>query len=126
MSTNVSGKSGKVLVGASQVASITEWSLDKEAHISTYYSSDGGGFQQAVVGALKASGTISFELDVSAAMGIVEGTSATLKLYVDATHFWSVPAVLKNFKVSTKLIGDVVGGSADWESNGTYVEPTWG
>jgi len=128
MSTRpVSGKSGQVLIGSASIGEVTKWSATFEAVSSRYASSATGGYKASIPGVKAGSGSIDFKLDTLAASPVLEGASVTLLLYVDSTHFYTVPAVIKNFKVEVNIdSGEVVGGSADFDTNGAWTEPTWG
>ena len=123
----VSGKSGKVLIGSNSIGEVTKWSATFEASSSRYASSATGGYKASLSGVKSGSGSIDFKLDTLAASAVLEGASATLLLYVDATHFYTVPATIKNFKVEVNIdSGEVVGAAADFDTNGAWTEPTWG
>lgn len=120
-----SGKDGKILIGATPVANITEWTFDKEVHTDRYNSSETAGFKGTVAGVKSGSGTISFKWNSAAAMTITEGTSATLLLHLNATELFTVPSIIKNFRVRCDINdGSITGGTADFESNGAWTEPT--
>jgi hypothetical protein len=120
-----SGKDGKVLIGVTAVANITGWEFDKEAHTSRYASSETAGYKATVPGVKMGAGTIEFKWNSAAAMTITEGTSATLLLHLNATELFTVPAIIKNFRVKVDVDnGDVTGGSATFETNGAWTEPT--
>ncbi len=120
-----SGKDGKVLIGATPIADITRWEFNKEALTSRYASSSTGGFKKTVPGVKAGSGTIEFKWDGAAASPIVEGASATLKLYTNSSEFFSVPAVIRSFRLKVDIdTGEVNAGVAAFESDGAWTEPT--
>jgi hypothetical protein len=120
-----SGKDGKVLVGATPVADITSWEFTKEAQTSRYGSSSTAGFKRTIPGVKLGSGTIEFKWDTSAASPVVEGAAVTLKLYTNASEFFSVPAVIKSFRVKVDVdSGEPTAGTAAFETDGAWTEPT--
>jgi hypothetical protein len=124
--TPFSGKSGKVLISAASVASVTQWSFSKEAETDRFASSESSGYKLTYSGSGSATGSIEFKVDRTGAFPALEGTSATLLLYVNGSVFYSVPAIMKNFKITTDIdTGKVVAGTCDFESNGAWAEPTW-
>ncbi len=126
MSQPISGKNGSVKIGDA-VAEITRWSFAKQAVSSRYASNSSGGFKRTLAGAKSGSGQIEFKFDVDAASPLVEGASVTLLLYLDATRFYSVPAVLTQVQIDVNIDkGDVVSGAARFETDGAWTEPTLG
>ena len=96
----ISGKSGKVLIGATTLAHITNWSLATVSRNPAYASSATGGYKKRVAGVKEASGTIAFKLDLADPLtdDFTEGAEVTLLLYLDAAKFYSVPAVIVDRK----------------------------
>lgn len=139
-STNISGKNGKVLWGAAQIASVTDWSLDVEVDIDQFATSDSAGWKLAVDGVQSASGSVTWKRDNSAlaafsgsgagnvfpSQGGSSTATVTLNLYEDSTHFWAVPSKLKNQKIKVDPnTGNAVGGSFDFVSTGQVSPPTY-
>lgn len=121
----ISGKNGQVLIGSSAVAEVTKWIFNKETVSSRHASSSTGGFKRSLSGVRSGSGTIQFKFDLSAGSPIVEGSAVTLLLYLDSSHFYSVPALIKTFKVEVNIdTGDVIGGVADFDTDGAWTEPS--
>jgi hypothetical protein len=57
---------------------------------------------------------------------LVEGAAVTLLLYLDATHFYSVPAIITRVEVEVNIdSGDVIGGTANFDTDGAWDEPTF-
>jgi hypothetical protein len=120
-----SGKDGKILIGATPIADITGWEFDKECHTTRYGSSATGGFRKTVAGVKQGQGTIEFKWDSAAASPILEGTSATLLLHLNATEKFTIPAIIKNFRVRVDInTGEVTAGAAAFETDGAWTEPT--
>ena len=120
-----SGKDGKVLIGGTPVADITRWEFHKTAGVRKYASSSTAGFRKAVAGVKDGQGTIEFKWDAGAASPLVEGSGVTLLLYTNASEFFSVPAVIDNFRLSVDIdSGDISSVTATFETNGAWTEPT--
>ncbi len=125
MSQPASGKNGLVKVGSTAVAEVTQWTFTKEAASSRYASSSTGGFKRSLPGVRSGNGQIEFKFDMAAASLLVEGASVTLLLYLDATHYYTVPAIITQFKVDVNIdTGEVIGGSANFDTDGAWTEPT--
>jgi hypothetical protein len=126
MSQPISGKSGFVKVGDATVAEVTKWSFIKQAASSRYASSSSGGFKRSIAGVKSGSGQIEFKFDMAADSPLVEGAAVTLLLYLDATHFYSVPAIVTRVEVEVNIdSGDVIGGTANFDTDGAWDEPTF-
>ena len=79
----------------------------------------------AIQAARSGNGQIEFKFDMAAASLLVEGASVTLLLYLDATHYYTVPAIITQFKVDVNIdTGEVIGGSANFDTDGAWTEPT--
>ena len=140
MSVNISGKNGKVVYGSTQIASITDFDMDVEVETDRFATSDSAGWKLTVDGVQSASGTANWKRD-NAALAAFSGSGSgnvfpsqggtstatvTLNLYEDSTHFWAVPAKLKNLKVKVDMnTGAAVGGSFGFESTGAITPPTF-
>ena len=60
----------------------------------------------------------------AAGVQLTEGTSATLKLYLNATIYFTVPAIIDDVSYEVDINdGDVVGGSANFSCNGARTNP---
>lgn len=120
-----SGKDGKILIGATPIADIVGWTFDKTANVDQFGSSSGAGFAKAVAGTKRGSGTITKKWDASAVSAIVEGTSATLLLYLNATEFYTVPAIIGQFSIGVDIdTGNATSATANFVTNGAWTEPT--
>jgi hypothetical protein len=127
MSQPISGKNGFVKVGDDTVAEVTKWSFVKQAASSRYASSSTGGFKRSVAGVKSGSGQIEFKFDMAADSPLVEGAAVTLLLYLDASHFYSVPAIVTRIEVEVDIdSGDVIGGAAHFDTDGAWEEPVLG
>ena len=128
MST-ISGKDGKVRIGAQDVAEITGWSLSTTSQNSAYASSSTGGYKRRVAGVKDATGNLRFKLDPANPLTTAfdEGDSVTLLLYIDATLFYSVPALIDSVRLEVDIdSGDVVGGTAEFSASGAWTKPAYG
>ncbi|MGE3406806.1 MAG: hypothetical protein AB7I37_08335 [Pirellulales bacterium] len=123
-----SGKDGKVLIGGTSLADITHWSLRTLSHNSAYASSSTGGHKKRVPGIKDASGTIAFKLNTSDPItdDFDEGSSVTLLLHLDATRYYSVPAVIDAIRLEVDIdSGQVVGGVAEFSGNGAWTKASY-
>lgn len=111
MSNALSGHQGSVMIGANSVADIDQWDVDLEidTHDVTNFESDGN--KEYISGCKGWSGSFSGNWAVAddtngqAALqsALLAGTSVSLKLYVDATHYYSGSALLSNMSVGTPV-----------------------
>ena len=125
----ISGKDGHVKIGAADVAEITAWSLNTTSNNPAYASSSTGGYKRRVSGVKDATGSIAFKLDPADPVtdDFDEGDHVTLLLYVDATRFYSVPAVIDAINLEVDIdSGDIIGGRAEFSANGAWTKPDYG
>lgn len=124
-----SGKDGKVLIDSTALAAITHWSLRTVSHNPAHASSATGGVKTRSPGVKDSSGTIRFKLDFSDPITsqFVEGSLVTLKLYLDATRFYTVPAIIDALEFADIDIDDgrTIGGVATFSGTGPVVLPTY-
>jgi hypothetical protein len=123
-----SGKDGKVLIGGSPLADIIGWTLRTASDNPTYASSSTGGYRKRVPGVKDAAGTVRFKLNPADPItdDLDAGVAVTLLLYLDATRFYTVPAVIDALRLEVDIdTGDVVGGVADFSGNGAWTKPTY-
>ncbi len=127
-----SGKDGLIKIGANTLGFITRWSFTKSAVTTRFGSSNVPGYKATVAGVKEGSGSIDYKLDVAGTVStapqtaLLEGTAVTLLLYTNATEFFTVPAVIKSNAVMCDIDdGTATGGSATFETNGAWTEPTW-
>lgn len=109
--TALAGKSGSVKIGANTVAEIDEWDytpsadiLEKTPFLATSKSH--------LVGLLDGTASIKGRHDQTDTNGQValrtaylNGTQVTLLLYVSATHFYTVPVLIKDMQIKTSVKG---------------------
>jgi len=125
----ISGKDGDVKIASTQIAEITKWSWNPKANVPKYASNKTAGYKAAVAGVKDGSGSMEGKWDpaIPATAVIAPGTSVTLKLYINATQFWSVPSITEGFKHDVDLdTGEIVGWSCDFQSNGAWTDPVAG
>ena len=124
-----SGKDGKVMIGSTTLASITHWKLRTFAQNPAHASSATGGVKTRNPGVKDASGEISFLLDFTDPITdqLEEGALVTLKLYLDATKFYSVPAIIDAIEFSDVDMDDgrTIGGTAKFSGTGPVVKPVY-
>jgi hypothetical protein len=123
-----SGKDGKVLIGATPLADITAWTLRTLSGNPAYASSSTGGYRKRVPGVKDAQGTVRFKLNPADPItdDLDAGAAVTLLLYVDATRFYTVPAVIDALRLEVDIdSGDIVGGVAEFSANGAWTKPTY-
>lgn len=125
MPTAESGKDGKVLIGATSVGDITKWTLNKEIVTSRFASSETAGYKKTISGVRHASGTLEGAWDASLTSTVKDGTAATLLLHLNGSELYTVPAIMKNFRITVDINdGTFTQFTADFESNGAWTEPT--
>ncbi len=124
-----SGKDGRVEIGPTAVASITAWQLTIQASSLAYTSSATGGAVARLPGAKDARGSIVFQLDFTSPIteSLEEGTLVTLKLYLDRTRFYTVPAVIDaiEFEPIDVVMGDPIGGKIIFSGAGPITSPVF-
>jgi hypothetical protein len=116
-----------VKIGDATVAEVTKWSFIKQAASSRYASSSTGGFKRSIAGVKSGNGQIEFKFDMAADSPLAEGAAVTLLLYLDVTHFYSVPAIITRVEVEVNIdTGDVIAGAANFDTDGAWEELTLG
>ncbi len=121
-----SGANGKVLAGSTAVANITKWAFDTKASVDKFCSSSNSGSKVGVVGTYDGSGSFDFKLDDTSSQydtspGVIAGAGLTLKLYLDATLFISVPAIIESCHYEVDINdGPSVVGSANFTTHGAW------
>lgn len=125
----VSGQYGDVKIGATQVCEVCKWSFTPKANNPSYASNKTGGYKARVAGIKDGSGSIEGKYDpanpIMATLDV--GTLVTLKLYLTATVFYSVPSIIDSLKIDVDLdTGDFVSFTADFSTNGAWTNPVAG
>lgn len=122
----ISGKNGKIMIGSSNLTDCTGWTFDREVEIHKYGSCSSNGFKKKVDGTKDGMGTISGKYDPDDPIEdyIEEGDHVTLLLYVDASKFYSVPAIIAKLSVKVDVdSGEPVSWDADFEADGQWTLP---
>jgi len=124
-----SGKDGKVEVDSSEVAEVLAWQLTTTSNNPAHASSSTQGAKTRNAGVKDARGSIQFKLDFSNPITdqFDEGTKATLKLYLDATRFFTVPAIIDQIVWDDVDVndGETIGGTANFSGTGPITKPAF-
>lgn len=101
----ISGKNGKVEIGSTVLASITNWSLTQTSNNDSYASSATSGCKSRVAGVKDASGTIEIVLDLADPIydDFTPGSAVTLDLFLDGTEYFIVPAIIDSMSISADI-----------------------
>ena len=122
----ISGKTGKLLLGATQLH-ITEWSLDDMVDTPESTDSESNGWKTRIVGQADFNGSFSgFWDDTTSPMtqGFTPGTAGTIKCYVNATAFYSGPVLIAKLSPSVPIkTGDPVEFKGEFVGNGALTRP---
>jgi len=124
----ISGKNGKVMIGSTALAEITDWTFHATSINHAYASSSTGGYRRRVSGVKDGAGSIGFKLDPADPItdDFDEGSAVTLLLYLDATHYYSVPAVIDSIQLAVDISsGDILGGTAAFSASGPWTKPNY-
>ncbi len=121
-----SGKDGTVKIGSTDVAEIRNWKFNPKSNNPKYASNKTSGYKRTVAGVKEASGSMSgawdHAIDFLAVVDV--GTSVTLKLYTDLTHFFSVPAVIDDCSINVDVdSGEIVSWDSNFSANGAWTNP---
>jgi hypothetical protein len=133
-----SGKLGSVKSTSTDVGEIRRWTLSAQAGSQSFGSSDtaltsgGISYKRTIGGTTEAGGTFDGLLNNTGsntdwATYYVPGqTIATLKLFVDATHFFSMAAVITSASVNCDIdTGAPVSVTCGFKANGVITAPTF-
>jgi len=122
-----SGKDGMVYSGDTKIAQITKWSLTCTSKNPEYSSSDAPGQTTRVAGVKDAKGSFEFKCDdTSPAYSTIQnGGTYTLKLYLNATKYLTVPAIIDDEKFDVDISGgETVSGSASFSQTAAITRPS--
>lgn len=122
----ISGKSGDVKIGTTQIAEIKTWSFNPKSNNPKYSSNKTGGYKRTVAGIKEASGQMTGVFDpADQFITVIDvGTDVTLKLYLNATLFYSVPSVIDDYKINVDLdTGEYVSWEGTFSANGAWTNP---
>jgi hypothetical protein len=121
-----SGKDGTVKIASTDVAEIRNWKFNPKSNNPKYASNKTSGYKRTVAGVKEASGSMSGAWDHSIDfLAVVDvGTSVTLKLYTDLTHFFSVPSVIDDCSINVDVDnGEIVSWDSNFSANGAWANP---
>ena len=123
----ISGQYAVAKIGSSCVAECNGWSLAREATVHEFATcntpADGG--TGALAGRRKHSGTLKglFDPDNLIDSQFEEGDTVTLKLYVNATKYYTGSAVIEKLEIPETDVKD--GAPVEWnatfKANGLFV-----
>lgn len=118
----ISGVGGSVDSG-SELAEITTWTFTTTSNNSAWASSTNPGYKKRVGGVRDCSGTVNgkFNGDLTDYDDLEAGASVTLTLKINATHYYTVPALVDEFNLEVDMDnGEVVGWSLNFSGNGAW------
>ena len=119
-----SGKHGQVLVETTPVAEVTAWEFHREAKTTRYASSATGGFAKSLPGAKAGHGTIELKWNPAASALLNVGDAVTLRLGLNASKVFAVPAVIRSLRVLVPIgTGDYIAAVATFETDGAWSAP---
>lgn len=107
----LAGKYGKVMIGANVVAEIDEWDYTPSSELQDKTAFPATS-RTHLMGLMAGSGSFKGRHDQTDTNGqvairnaMIAGTQLTLLLYVSATHFYTVPAMLKSMPLKVNVAG---------------------
>jgi len=121
-----SGKDGDIKIGATAISEIKAWTFNPKSTNPRYASGATGGYKRTVAGVKEGSGTMTgVYSNASPHIAVIDvGTSVTLKLYLDTTHFFSVPSVIDDYKMNVDIdSGEIVGWEGAFSTDGAWTNP---
>lgn len=124
----LTGRLGKHSVGGTNIARITQWSVNpKLAHTSEWGDSDSGGYTNRAAGRWDCTFSSEGKFDISSEVFdlFMPGDIVASVLKMDLTRFWTFARSLcSDFKLTVNVdTEDVVGWTSDWGSDGVFVHP---
>lgn len=125
----ISGKDGDVKISGTAICEIMKWSFNPKCNVPAYASNKTSGYKRRVAGVKDGSGSMEGAWDpATPAITVIDpGTGATLRLYINATQYYDVPAVIESFKLDVDVdTGEIVKWSADFGTNGAWTNPVAG
>ena len=120
----IHGLSGSVKIGATSVASIDSWRVDINRDVADATNFGSNGWKESIAGLKGWGGSLSGSFDMGDTNGqlalqnaLLNGTTVALKLYVDATHYYSGNAYITKIGADTP-VSDKVKASFDFQGTG--------
>lgn len=118
------GKDAKVMIGTAQVAQADTWSLDTPATLLETTNFGSAGWKEYIAGLKEWNGSFECNFDPTDTTGQValrtawqNGTTVSLKLYVNATNYYSGNALIENMPVSSP-VGEKVRVTVNFRGSG--------
>ena len=124
----ISGKLGKVQSGGSDIDEVTKWNLKLTDSAPSYCSSSTGGWKTRRSGVNDGTGTFDAKLNPTASgkPPVGQGSAVTLNLYLNASLFFIVPALISDMDYTTDIdTGEVIGYTASFGVTGAVTLPTY-
>lgn len=124
----ITGDEGKVLSDGTQIADITGWMFRTSVSARRYSSSATAGHERQLAGAASGRGSFTFQLDLANPITdeLEEGSHLTLRLHVDASRYYSVPALIESLQIDVNVDDDaMVGGRAEFAADGAWTKPSY-
>jgi hypothetical protein len=119
----VSGQYGKITIATSNVTECSYWSFDRTAAEHAYASCATNGYKKRVAGTKDGSGNLKGWQDPSAMIEtyFVEGDLPTLRLYISAAKYYSVPCMITRLHTECDIDdGAIIPWEADFGVNGAW------
>lgn len=118
------GYAGKVTLGANTAAELKNWKMDLSADMQDVTAFSTTGWKAFLAGLKEWSGSAEGNFDMTDTNGqlalqnaLLNGTSVALKLYVDATRYYSGTAFVKKVAPEASVDG-VVSIAFDFQGSG--------
>lgn len=126
--STVTGRTGKFVVGTTQVAKTTKWDVNPTlASSSEWGDSDSGGFTNRRAGRKDCTFNAEGKYSKTASQFTLfkEGDTAIAVLWMNATLYWDFPCALcDNFTVAVDIDSqEVIGWTSAWGADGAYYRP---
>jgi dienelactone hydrolase len=125
MATVATGTNARVDAGTTQLNN-TSWSLTRDPKLKDVSNTKNGRLRVKTLGDFSGSVKGFFDEDDKYTDEITEGASVTLKLYVDTTHFWTVPAMIGTITDNSNGVEDAFDYTFEFvQSGGGVTPPVW-
>jgi len=128
-----SGRKGSVQKNGVAIAEVLSWTFNPTSNNPSWASSSTPGYKQRKPGVKDGSGSCTVKFDSSSGVGVQaflhygaaeDEVALTLKLYLNDTLFFSIPAVIDGISYEVDINdGEVVEASFDFSINGEWTDP---